>query len=152
MPGPIWDTLDINGNPVAAGTSGQFINHIGGCTTPPAGGNPPTGTGFRHVTNGVEDAAAAAVAPADVTGTAVVTADSRLSDARTPTAHATSHMGGGSDEVGGLPIFNKVLALDETIGANKRCNLFGGITISSGTITISGNGELNIFALPRGIQ
>ena len=32
--------------------------------------------------------------PSDVTGTAVVTADSRLSDARTPTAHKSTHEGG----------------------------------------------------------
>ena len=39
------------------------------------------------------------IAPSQVTGTAVVDNDSRLSDARTPTAHATSHEAGGSDEV-----------------------------------------------------
>lgn len=36
-------------------------------------------------------------APADITGTAVVTADARLSDARTPTAHKASHQAGGGD-------------------------------------------------------
>lgn len=40
-----------------------------------------------------------AVAPSQVTGTAVITSDSRLSDARTPTAHALSHAVGGSDAV-----------------------------------------------------
>lgn len=39
------------------------------------------------------------IAPSQVTGTAVVTTDSRLSDARTPTAHASSHQNGGSDEI-----------------------------------------------------
>lgn len=39
------------------------------------------------------------VAPSQVTGLAVVTADSRLSDARTPTAHAASHGSAGSDPV-----------------------------------------------------
>ena len=38
-------------------------------------------------------------APSTITGTAVVTGDSRLSDARTPTAHATSHAAAGSDPV-----------------------------------------------------
>lgn len=33
---------------------------------PPAGGSPPTGTGFRHITSGVEDAAAKLVDTADV--------------------------------------------------------------------------------------
>lgn len=36
-------------------------------------------------------------APATIVGTAVVTADARLSDARTPTAHAASHVAAGSD-------------------------------------------------------
>jgi hypothetical protein len=35
--------------------------------------------------------------PSDVTGTAVITSDSRLSDARTPTAHASTHLPSGSD-------------------------------------------------------
>lgn len=37
------------------------------------------------------------VSPSQVTGTAVVTSDSRLSDSRTPTAHKASHSTGGSD-------------------------------------------------------
>jgi hypothetical protein len=40
-----------------------------------------------------------AIAPSQVTGTAVITTDSRLSDARTPTAHASTHASGGSDAV-----------------------------------------------------
>ena len=42
---------------------------------------------------------AGSIAPAKVTGTAVVTGDSRLSDARTPTAHAASHGTGQSDAI-----------------------------------------------------
>lgn len=38
-----------------------------------------------------------ALAPSKITGTAVVTADPRLSDARTPTAHASAHASAGSD-------------------------------------------------------
>jgi Repeat of unknown function (DUF5907) len=38
-------------------------------------------------------------APGDVTGTAVVTSDARLSDARTPTAHAASHATGHTDAI-----------------------------------------------------
>ena len=37
------------------------------------------------------------IAPADVTGTAVITSDSRLSNARTPTAHKSTHAVGGTD-------------------------------------------------------
>lgn len=39
------------------------------------------------------------IAPSQVTGTAVITSDARLSDARTPTAHAASHASGGADAV-----------------------------------------------------
>lgn len=39
------------------------------------------------------------LAPAQITGTAVITSDSRLSDSRTPTAHKTSHEEGGSDVI-----------------------------------------------------
>lgn len=41
--------------------------------------------------------ASAGIAASKISGTAVVTSDSRLSDARTPTAHAASHQSGGSD-------------------------------------------------------
>jgi hypothetical protein len=38
-----------------------------------------------------------AIAPSQVTGTAVITTDTRLSNARTPTAHAASHTTSGGD-------------------------------------------------------
>jgi hypothetical protein len=44
----------------------------------------------------------AAIAPAKVAGTAVVDADARLTDARTPTAHASTHAPAGSDPATGL--------------------------------------------------
>lgn len=40
-----------------------------------------------------------AISPSQVTGTAVITTDSRLSDSRTPTAHATTHGSAGSDPI-----------------------------------------------------
>lgn len=45
------------------------------------------------------DQTALSITPSQVTGTAVITTDSRLSNARTPTAHATSHGSAGSDPV-----------------------------------------------------
>lgn len=39
------------------------------------------------------------ISPSQVTGTAVITTDSRLSDARTPTAHASTHASAGSDPI-----------------------------------------------------
>lgn len=41
----------------------------------------------------------AAIAPSKISGTAVVDNDARLTNARTPTAHATSHESGGTDEL-----------------------------------------------------
>lgn len=40
-----------------------------------------------------------ALDPSKITGTAVITTDSRLSNARTPTAHASTHASAGSDAV-----------------------------------------------------
>lgn len=44
-------------------------------------------------------APATGISPSAITGTAVITSDARLSDARTPTAHAASHASGGTDAV-----------------------------------------------------
>lgn len=48
-------------------------------------------------------APASGISPSAITGTAVITSDPRLSDARTPTAHKTSHQSGGSDELALAP-------------------------------------------------
>ena len=40
---------------------------------------------------------AGSIDPTKITGTAVITSDSRLTDARTPTAHAATHIPGGAD-------------------------------------------------------
>lgn len=65
------------------------------------GDNDPRNSYTRTPTDAtVTDAKiATTLSPSKITGTAVVTADSRLSDARTPTTHATSHGSGGSDAV-----------------------------------------------------
>ena len=57
-------------------------------------------TSAKIVDGAIVDAdinAAAAISPSKISGTAVVDNDSRLTDARTPTAHKTSHATGGSD-------------------------------------------------------
>jgi hypothetical protein len=56
-----------------------------------------TGGSDALVASDIGAAPASGISPSAITGTAVVTADSRLSDARTPTAHAASHQTGGSD-------------------------------------------------------
>jgi hypothetical protein len=45
------------------------------------------------------DQTALSITPSQVSGTAVITTDSRLSNARTPTAHASTHGSAGSDPV-----------------------------------------------------
>jgi len=51
------------------------------------------------------------IAPSQVTGTAVITSDSRLTDARTPTAHASTHIPGGTDTLD----FTKIIAKGATL-------------------------------------
>ena len=58
-----------------------------------------TGGSDALVASDIGAAPSTGIAPSAITGTAVVTADSRLSDARTPTTHAASHQSGGSDEL-----------------------------------------------------
>lgn len=73
-----------------------WINFTGDITGVTAGTALTGGGTAGNVTLDV-DLSAITIGPAQVTGTAVVDNDSRLTDARTPTAHATSHESGGSD-------------------------------------------------------
>lgn len=57
----------------------------------------------------------------------VVTSDTRLSDARTPTAHATSHEAGGGDEIEVAQA--QVTGLDATLAA--KADLVGGVVPSA---------------------
>ncbi len=52
--------------------TGKFLDDSGSWVTVTTGGTTPTGTGFRHVTSGVEDSAAALVANADVSASAAI--------------------------------------------------------------------------------
>jgi hypothetical protein len=65
---------------------------------PPGGGSVPTGTGFRHVTSGTEDAAARAIAESDVTNltTDLATLTSAAA-AASSAASAASHTPFGAD-------------------------------------------------------
>lgn len=110
----------IQGDAGATGAQGtQGVKGDTGNTGP--AGPAPSGTGFAHVTGGVLDAA---VAYGSTAGTVTQGNDSRLSDARTPTAHATSHNSGGSD----------VLAIDSAAGTGSLRTLG-----SAGTNACAGN-------------
>ena len=60
--------------------------------------------------------------PSDVVGTAVITADTRLSDARSPTSHASTHNAGGAD----------ALAIDAAAGTGSLRTLGSGATQACG--------------------
>lgn len=89
--GPKGDT-GLTGATGPQGPQGATGNT--GATGP--AGPAPSGTGFVHVTNGSLDVP---VAFGTTAGTVTDGADSRLTNARTPTAHATSHFSDGSDPV-----------------------------------------------------
>ena len=81
-------------------------------------------------------------AAADVTGTAVLTADARLSDARTPTAHATSHQNGGADEIS-VAGLSGLLADAQTAAAHTH--VAGDIT---GTAVLTADSRLSDSRTP----
>lgn len=70
------------------------------------------------------------IAPSQVTGTAVITTDSRLSNARTPTAHASTHASGGSD-----PITNFTGAGTAITGVQSAAGVNLPISSANGTTT-----------------
>ena len=104
-----------------------------GSTGPP--GPAPAGTGFVHVTTGALDTP---VAFGTAAGTIAQGNDSRLSDARTPTAHAASHYSNGTD-----PIIAPTAATPATTGTMtvSMPSDDGVITITpTGACTFNGSG------------
>ena len=85
------------------------------------------------------------IAPSQVTGTAVITSDSRLSDARTPTAHASSHASAGSDPV----TLAQSQVTNLTTDLSAKANLTGGNTFTGTQTfsnTITANGVLQSYS------
>jgi hypothetical protein len=94
--------------PKLSGVASEYLDGGGGWSTPPSGGSPPTGTGFRHVTAGVEDAAAKLVENADVHAAAAI-AESKLnlnhathSNANDPSAGEKAALAGTDGTPGAL--------------------------------------------------
>lgn len=89
--------------------------------------------------------ASAAIAPSKISGTAVITTDSRLSNNRYPTSHATSHGEYGSDQV--TIAQSQVTGLSTTLDAKapKSSPVFTGtpsVGVPSGapyTVTVDGS-------------
>lgn len=93
-------TVEVTTNPITVevGTSGlQGATGAAG-TDGVANASAPITYDSTTKTIGI-DQNAITIAPSQVTGTAVVTADSRLSDARTPTTHASTHASAGADPI-----------------------------------------------------
>ncbi len=83
----------------------------------PGGGSTPTGTGFRHVTSGAEDAAAKLVENADVHASAAI-ASSKLADgANIPSSGEKSALAGTSGTPGAG---NKYVTAADAVNTNAR--------------------------------
>jgi hypothetical protein len=78
-----------------------FLRDDGTFAAPPAGGSPPTGTGFRHVTAGVEDAASKLVDTADINNDQVTPAKLDNGSGFSVLGKATTGSGDRADIVAG---------------------------------------------------
>lgn len=99
---------DIDDHTFPGGTS-DFLRADGTFAAPPAGGSPPTGTGFRHITGGAEDAAAKLVDTADINDNQVTPAKLDDGSGFSVLGKPTTGSGDRSDIVGGA---NTVLGRD----------------------------------------
>lgn len=94
----------------------------------PGGGSTPTGTGFRHVTSGAEDAAAKLVENADVHASAAI-ASSKLADgANIPSSGEKSALAGTSGTPGAG---NKYVTAADAVNTNARAPDINGLTAES---------------------
>lgn len=97
-PSAAWDLIAAKGNTGNTGATGAQGDPGATGPTGPAGPNTVTTSTTTNITGllkGNGSVVSAAVAPTDF----VATGDSRLSDARAPTAHKVSHQNGGSDQI-----------------------------------------------------
>lgn len=90
------------------------------------------------------------VAPVAVTGTAVITTDPRLSDARTPTAHKITHAQGGTDAISisdlvgtGSLVANAGGNARGTSAVDLQLSRTAGTQVASGNFSVIGGGANN---------
>jgi hypothetical protein len=122
--------------------SSKFLRGDQMWATPPAGGTPPTGTGFRHVTAGAEDSAAKLVENADVASAAAI-AESKLSlnfathsNANDPSSGEKSALAGTSGTPGSG---NKYVTDGDARNTNSRAPTSHGASLHDGTVEATAN-------------
>jgi hypothetical protein len=97
------DIITLHNGFPGGGTT--FLRDDGTFAAPPAGGSPPTGTGFRHVTAGAEDAATKLVDTADINNDQVTPAKLDNGSGFSVLGKATTGSGDRAD----------IVAADETV-------------------------------------
>ncbi|MFA4901964.1 MAG: hypothetical protein WC600_04385 [Desulfobaccales bacterium] len=125
--------------PDQTGKNGKFLTSDGSAVSwgDPSSGTPPTGSGFRHVTAGVEDSTAMLVADVDVAPAAAIT-ESKLSlnypthsNANDPTVDQKVALGGTS----GTPGVGNLYVTDaDPRNTNARTPMVHGSSVHTGTI------------------
>lgn len=137
---PALSATKKGGAPATGTPSGKYLKDDGTWATPPGGGGTPTGTGFRKVVAGVEDAAAKLVENAEVHASAAIV-ESKLalnyathSPANDPTADQKAALPGTS----GTPsASNKYVTNDDSRNTDARTPVahnHAGADINSGSI------------------
>lgn len=124
-------TIGLSVGSGLATSAGALVPDFGTTSGKVAQGNDARFTDTRTPTDGsVTDAkiTAGGLSPSKITGTAVVTSDSRLSDARTPTAHASSHGSAGSDPI--------------TVAQSQVTNLTTDLASKIGNALVDAKGDL----------
>jgi hypothetical protein len=120
--------------PLSGGGTANFLRADGTFAAPPAGGSPPTGTGFTHITSGATDAAAKLVDTADINSAQVTYAKIQNVSA-TDKVLGRSTAGAGSVEELACTAAGRAL-IDDADAATQRTTLgLGGMATFDPTVS-----------------